>query len=303
MSPAPDATGRLELPGIDVGLTMSALWLGPGDPHTRFEGGRILRAGRTTAGAATLRVTPDQTGAAFEAWGPGAHLAAANVRALVGLTDADAASVTAHHPLVAQLLHRFGGLRMTRTDAVWEALLPAIVGQKVSGAEARRSYFGLVDGYGQPAPGPFGLRLPPAPEKLARLPYHALHEFGIERRRAEALRGAAGVAGSLERLTALEPAEARRRLATLPGIGPWTAAETIRLALGDPDAVSLGDYNLPSLVAWLLAGEPRADDARMLELLAPYAGQRARVIRLLELDGRWPPRFGPRMRLREIASI
>jgi hypothetical protein len=43
-----------------------------------------------------------------------------------------------------------------------------------------------------------------------------------------------------------------------------------------------------------LAGEPRGDDARMLELLAPYAGQRGRVIRLLEAARIKIPRFGPR---------
>ena len=57
--------------------------------------------------------------------------------------------------------------------------------------------------------------------------------------------------------------------------------------------MSVGDFHLPNLVAWALAGEPRADDARMLELLEPYRGQRARVIRLLELSGIRAPRYGP----------
>jgi 3-methyladenine DNA glycosylase/8-oxoguanine DNA glycosylase len=86
-------------------------------------------------------------------------------------------------------------------------------------------------------------------------------------------------------------------------VGGWTAAETVRLVLGDPDAVSVGDYNLPSLVSWALAGEPRGDDARMLELLEPYHGQRARVVLLLEMSGLRPPRRGPRLAPREIASI
>src|SRR5207247_7586161 len=73
--------------------------------------------------------------------------------------------------------------------------------------------------------------------------------------------------------------------------------------LGDSDAVSLGDYHLPHQVAWALAGEPRGTEARMLELLAPYRGHRARVIRLLTLGGIQAPRFGPRMRLRRIAAI
>jgi 3-methyladenine DNA glycosylase/8-oxoguanine DNA glycosylase len=86
----------------------------------------------------------------------------------------------------------------------------------------------------------------------------------------------------------------------MPGIGPWTAAEVAVRALGDPDAVSVGDFNLPNLVAFALAGEVRGSDARMLELLEPYRGQRARVIRLLELSGLRAPRFGPRLSVRRI---
>jgi 3-methyladenine DNA glycosylase/8-oxoguanine DNA glycosylase len=88
----------------------------------------------------------------------------------------------------------------------------------------------------------------------------------------------------------------------VPGIGPWTIAEVGRVAYGDPDAVSVGDYHLPNLVAWALAGEPRADDARMLELLEPYRGQRGRVQRLLEASGIRIPRYGPRMTPRDIRS-
>ena len=96
---------------------------------------------------------------------------------------------------------------------------------------------------------------------------------------------------------------AMRRLTAIPGIGPWTAAEALRVATGDPDLVSLGDYHLPSLVAWALVGEARADDQRMLELLEPYRGQRGRVVRLLEASGIQVPRFGPRMALRSIAGL
>ena len=74
-----------------------------------------------------------------------------------------------------------------------------------------------------------------------------------------------------------------------------------RLGLGDPDAVSVGDFHLPNLVSWALAGEPRGTDERMLELLEPYRGQRGRVQRLLEAGGITAPRFGPRRPLRSIA--
>ena len=133
------------------------------------------------------------------------------------------------------------------------------------------------------------------------LPYHAFHPIGIERRRAEVVRRAASRASWLEGSTSAD--EATRRLISLPGIGPWTAAEAVRSAFGDPDAVSVGDYHLPNAVAWALAGEPRADDTRMLELLEPYRGQRGRVQRLLEVGRVVAPRYGPRMAPRRIAAI
>ena len=101
----------------------------------------------------------------------------------------------------------------------------------------------------------------------------------------------------------MAPAEARSRLTALPGVGPWSAAEVAFVALGDADAVSVGDYHLPSLVSFALAGEPRGDDARMLELLEPWRGHRGRVVRLLEAGGVSPPRYGPRMPMQDIVGL
>jgi 3-methyladenine DNA glycosylase/8-oxoguanine DNA glycosylase len=92
-------------------------------------------------------------------------------------------------------------------------------------------------------------------------------------------------------------------LRAFPGIGPWTAAEVGMRAFGDPDAVSVGDFHIPNMVAWALAGEPRGTDERMLELLEPYRGQRGRVIRLLELAMFEAPRYGPRLAPRRIDGI
>ena len=88
----------------------------------------------------------------------------------------------------------------------------------------------------------------------------------------------------------------------MPGIGPWTSAEIRQRAAGDPDAVSVGDYHLPRAVGWTLAGRI-TDDAGMLELLAPYAGHRYRVTRLIELSGGHPPRRGPRMPVRDYRAF
>jgi 3-methyladenine DNA glycosylase/8-oxoguanine DNA glycosylase len=164
----------------------------------------------------------------------------------------------------------------------------------------------LVRTYGEPAPGPgadLGLRLLPEPATLARLPYYAYHPLGLERRRADLIRAVAARASWFEAIVDLPLREAYARLLAVPGIGPWTAAEVAVRALGDDDAVSVGDYHIPNLVAWALAGEPRGDDARMLELLEPYRGRRALVVRLLELGGPARPRRGPRLAPRRIEAI
>ncbi len=194
-------------------------------------------------------------------------------------------------------------MRFGRTDAVWPSLLAAICGQKVTSAQAHRAYFGIIARYGEEAPGPGGLRLPPRPEVIAALPYFELHAVGLEQRRAVTLIRAAQRIDWLQEAVTMAPDAALARLQALPGLGPWTAAEVARPALGDPDAVSVGDFHVPHMVCWALAGEPRGDDARMLELLEPYRGQRARVVRILERAGVRAPRFGPRVRARRIEGI
>jgi 3-methyladenine DNA glycosylase/8-oxoguanine DNA glycosylase len=307
----PEATERrretvVRLPfEVDPGLTLGVLWQGPGDRRMRFAEGSVVRAARTPSGPATMLIRPRggrEIGVA--AWGRGADEAMAAVPMLLGAGD-DPDALKPHHPLITELARTHPGLRMTRTGGVFDALLPAIVGQKVTGFESSHSYWALLRRYGEPAPGPFGLTLPPAPEVLAAEPYWRFHQLGVERRRADVIRHAAAVAPQLEAAarTTNASVELQRRLISLPGVGPWTAAETARIALGDPDAVSVGDYHIPNLVSWALAGEARATDDRMLELLAPYAGQRARVVLLLELSGIRVPRFGPRMAARSIAAI
>jgi len=294
------ATLTLEVP-LDLGLTLGPLYRGPRDPTMRLHARHAVRAWRSPHGAVTLEVERDGDRLVAKAWGPGAEAAIAGLPALLGLDD-DPSAFRPAHPLLVELARRLQGLRLGRTDAVLDALLPAIVEQKVAEPEARASLRHLEGPLGEPAPGPHGLRLMPPPERLAALPSWTYHQAGLEARRAATLRRVAHRAEWLEATRLLPLEVAYRRLLSIPGIGPWTAAEVASRALGDPDAVSVGDFHLPSVVAWALAGEARADDARMLELLEPYRGQRARVIRLLEASEMRVPRFGPRLPLRSISS-
>jgi 3-methyladenine DNA glycosylase/8-oxoguanine DNA glycosylase len=234
-----------------------------------------------------------------EGWGAGADWAVAHASRLCGEEDDD----TGFHPvhsLVSDLWRRHPGLRVPRTQAVFEALVPTVLGQLVTSEEARASYRALVVALGEAAPGPTRLTLPPSPQVLASTPYWTFHRFGIERRRAETIIRAARSVKRLEETLTMDIAGAYARLEAFPGVGRWTAAKVAGVALGDPDAVPVGDFHLPHLVGYLFDGTPRSTDERMLELLEPYRGHRGRVIRLLTLAGVTAPRFGPRKPLRDI---
>jgi 3-methyladenine DNA glycosylase/8-oxoguanine DNA glycosylase len=293
---------------IDLRRTLAPLRHGQRDPCLRIDGSDVWRATRNADGPATLHLRLDAPSRSLRAraWGAGALLALAGVEDLIGLHDDDQSLVAmldgAPAPssdIIRALARRLPGVRIPRSGAITEALVPAILEQKVTGLEAKRSYRELVAAHGTPAPGPAAgrlqLRVPPAPEVLAALPGWAWHRFGVERKRADTIRMACSYSHRLEEVATETLTDARRRLRSLPGVGPWTAAEVALAALGDPDAVSIGDYHLPHQVAWALAGQPRGDDRVMLELLEPYRGQRARVIRLIAGAGIQAPRWGPRL--------
>jgi 3-methyladenine DNA glycosylase/8-oxoguanine DNA glycosylase len=238
-----------------------------------------------------------------QAWGPGATWLLDRLPAHLGAHD-DPSGFKAHHPVIADLTLRYPHLRIGRSSRVFEALVPAVLEQKVVGQEAHRAWRILLRKFGEPAPGPVpaGMRVIPPPRVWARIPSWDWHRAGVEGVRARTIINAADVASRLEEVLDLDPAETDHRLRSLPGIGVWTSAEIRQRAAGDPDAVSVGDYHLPRVVGWTL--ERRiTDDAGMLELLAPYAGHRYRVTRLLELGGSAPPRRGPHLPIRDYRSF
>ncbi len=298
---------------LDLRRTLAIHRHGQSDPTIRFSrDGSALRATRTPNGPATLRLVANGGRVRAQAWGPAAAWAIEQAPELVGAADdpREAAAAVAGNRLLRDLAARHPGIRIGRTRRVLEALVPAIIEQKVTGHEAQAAFRALVVRHGEAAPGPWDglgrpapMRVPPAAETLAGLPGYAFHPLGLERRRADAIRAAAARADRIEECADLPLPAAVARLRALPLVGAWTAAEVSLRALGDPNAVSVGDFHLCHAVCWALAGEERGTDERMLELLAPYAGHRARVIRLIEAAGIQAPRRGPRMAPRSIAGI
>jgi 3-methyladenine DNA glycosylase/8-oxoguanine DNA glycosylase len=283
--------------GIDLRRTLGWYRHGRIDPTTRLDGDTFVRAGWTPDGPATVRLDWSAGVLDVAAWGPGAAWAARAAVAMTGL-QREPAPLPDVHPLVTLAAHRWQGVRTGASGDLYGALLPTILEQRITAAEAKRQHAALCHALGEPAPGPFpGLLLPPRPERLARRPAWWFHPFGIETKRARALVEVARVADHLWDWATLPSAEVAARLGALRGVGPWTIGSVLGPVCGDDDAVPVGDLHIPNLVAFNLAGEARADDARMLALLEPFRGQRGRVIRLLGFAGRRAPAFGPRRRI------
>lgn len=278
---------------------------GRGDPtFITTPSAALWRAGTTPDGPATTALHRRLDGTVvMRAWGPGAAWSLDGLPALLGADDRPEDFV-AHHPLVADAHRRMAGLRFGATRRVWDQLLPAILEQKVTGVEARRSFRELVRRFGEraPGPGPGGLRVPPTPARIRELPDWEWHRAGVDHARRRAILACAVVAHQLEKAAELGGTAGRELLRKVPGIGVWTAAEVAQRAWGDADAVSFGDFHIPSVVGWALLGRP-LDDAGLLEVLAPYTPQRQRAVRYIESSGFARPRFGPRYAVRDYRAM
>ena len=261
---------------------------------------------RTPLGPATLRLAQGADGVDVTAWGPGAEWAVDGVPELLGARDDWDDLDLSRSPLLTEVRRRNPGLRLSRNRLVHEMLVPAILEQKVTTVEAWAAWRLLVRRHGEPAPGPApdGMVVAPSAETWRRIPSWEWHTAGVGPQRSETAVRVSRVAAALERtITGVgdvlaEAAEASVRLRSLPGVGVWTAAEVTSRAHGNPDAVSVGDYHLASTVGMALTGSP-VDDDGMLDLLAPWEGQRQRVLRLILASGIHKPRRGPRITIQD----
>jgi 3-methyladenine DNA glycosylase/8-oxoguanine DNA glycosylase len=281
-------------PQFDLRRTLRSAGIGRRDAD-----GTIWHSSRTAGGPATISIRRSSGELAIEAWGAGAEVLLDQAPRILGLDDRPSAFAPGSGPL-RDLHLRSAGLHLGSTGNVYEAIIPTVMGQLVTTTEAKAGLRALLRAHGESAPGPGAApSLLPSPQTLGGLGYADLHPLGIERKRADVVIECARRAGRLAEALTMTPSDARRRLLAVRGVGPWTTETVMGVAYGDRDAVPTGDHNLPHTVSWVLAGEPRGTDDRMLELLEPFRPYRRRALVLLKQSGIHPPRYGPRLPIRK----
>ena len=209
--------------------------------------------------------------------------------------------------VLAAAARRYRDWRVGSTDRVLEALIPAILEQKVTGKEAWFGWRTLVRKFGEVAPVPVGgperLRVFPTPEVWQQIPSWEWHQAAVDSKRATTVLRAVRQSDGLEKLRWVDHSAAHERLRLIRGVGIWTAAETAQRALGDADAVSYRDYHLAQEIVYLFTGDRNGTDEQLAQLLTPFAGHRYRIQRLAELSGYQRPRRGPRMTVHDMRSF
>ncbi|MHA7277846.1 DNA-3-methyladenine glycosylase family protein [Arthrobacter sp. Hz1] len=307
-SPAPESLVWEPQGPYNLAGTIGSLQCGAFDPAFVHHQGGAWLAFRNDHGATTLRL--EQRGALGTArvhalaWGPGARAAIDAAPTLLGDADDWSHFDSPHFLAALPELARKGrylnpGLRLPSTGRMLDAVVRVIIEQKVTGIEAKRAWRWLLTRHGDAAPAapgaPPGLRLPPTAAQWRRVPSWDWHRAGVDAHRSDTIMKAVAMATGLERLAGV-PSSGRvtAALCSVPGIGAWTAAEVLQRTHGCPDSISVGDYHLAAYVGAALTGR-RTDDAGMLELLAPWSGNRQRIVRMLYASGFRKPTYGPRL--------
>lgn len=294
MTPA-QRTLDLTVP-LDLERTLGPVVQGVGGaPSMRRIDRGLAWALRTPEGDVELQLSVDSAARQLSvtAWGEGSDWALDNLPVLVGLED-DAESFTPKHPLLRKLSVKLAGVRLPRVPHITEVLVRIVLSQLVTHVEARRADLALCRRFGRAAPGPHELRLAPRGLELGRLPLEELLEAGVLTKQAKTIQFLGRRSEKIDQIASMTAVDRDARLAALRGIGPWSASSLRLHALGDADAVVVGDAHVHDDVVWALAGEERGDDDRMLELLEPFAGHRGRVISWITLAGLHAPRRGPK---------
>ncbi len=277
---------------LDAAVTLRIIGRGPRDHAVRIDGSVIWYVARTPEGPVTCQLDQvDDHNIDAQMWGAGAAWQAEHLPELLG-DHHDFTPLPQLHGVIHTAQRRFPGLRVPRTRRVFDALVPAVLEQRVVGADAITSRRQLLGQLGEPAPGPAptGMLVPPPARQWELVPSWEWHRAGVDPARSRAIVRAASHVVRLEQTVDMDRDAAYARLTAVPGIGEWTAAETAKVALGDTDAVSVGDFHLGKFIVYALTGATDGDDEQMIELLEPYRPMRQLVIRLLELTVSMPRR-------------
>ncbi len=298
----PDAHGTVELDGpYDVALSLPCLGTAS-DPTWRGNRQRVDLAGRTPDGPVALRARAVDGCLELDAWGAGADWMVGRLEHLAARHD-DPRELRFDHPVLDDANRRNPGMRHAPAGLVVDGLIARILGQRVLTSEAARSWNAMCRELGGPAPGPLELLLPPDHDRLAQMPMWWFHQRGVERGRARTIVAVCRHARRLAEVVDLPLPQAYGRMRAVPGLGPWTVNGVARVALGDPDAIVVGDYWISHAVCSFFTGRPRGSDQEMLDLVDRWIGQRGRVERLVHLSGHRVQRFGPGVATPRIAHL
>lgn len=313
----PDYSGVL-LPSVpvDVAANAAPLVRGAGDPTAASGSGLTwLSFQRTTTGPVTVAIAHPKTTVApaeihYHIWANGDVAAREAVikrmPLLLGIDEAALAGwaafdelleATAHllPPSVVAARRHNPGMRLMSTGQLIDELYTVVLEQKVTQRQARATWRWLADTFGQPSPaGEPAPKIAPHPESILQIQSWQWHAGWVQPFLAQTLKTVASRATALERLATKPLEEISTGLLSLPGVGPWTVAETLQRTHGAADLVSVGDFHLAHHIGEALTGR-RTDDAGMLELLEPWRGHRQRLVRLIYASGIRFSRFGPRL--------
>ena len=199
------------------------------------------------------------------------------------------------HEAVRRAAKQHQALRIAGNGEVFPELVKAVLGQRITARDAAAQWARLVRTTGRLLEHPWGEPLwsTPDPDAVCSLSVADFHRMGVERRRAHTIR----LVGDLARRHALDSVSTMDDLRAVTrdviGCGPWTLAVAAGNALGDADALPVGDFHLKNTVSWALTRRPRGTDEEMLVQLEPYAGSRWWVVRCLSLEYQ-APRFSHR---------
>jgi 3-methyladenine DNA glycosylase/8-oxoguanine DNA glycosylase len=285
---------------VNARLVLSSLQRGPHDPAHRIGGdGTIWRASRMATGPVSYRIAQLEPSAVrVQAWGQGAPELLDGLPRLLGAEDRPE-TFTPTHPVLVRAARELPGYRVPCTGRVVEALVPAVLEQRVIGLDAFDAWRRLVSWHGEPAPGPApaGMRVPPDAARWREIPTWDWHRAGVDPGRQRAVRSALTLADGVERAAARgDRAAVYQALLAVPGVGIWTVAEVGSRALGDADALPLGDYHLPALAGIALGEGTKLPEDAVEEFFEPWRPHRFRVVRLIELAPSVRiPRRGPRL--------